>query len=283
VVAHVIGIGAFGLTKKRSQKERSVTQKVWWLATAAAALMSVALVACNDSGGDDEASADVQAAIEATVDAWNANDVEGVLAHFTDAGVQSSFGATREEAAAALPEVMGATIVPGELEITVDGDSATAEAEQWAIGATLDPRRMTLVNEGDEWLIDAEEKFSAEIPSGTTAVELKALEYQFDFDASAVTSGDFAFDVENTGGEEHIVDLFSVPVDLDIEQALRSEEEVAGVESIGATPPIEPGGTTTMVFTEPLAAGRYAILCFVEAEDGEPHALKGMVADFQVG
>lgn len=260
-------------------------RNMWLVAAATVVLLSLASVSCSDDegSGDDEATAEVQAAIDAGVDAWNAGDVEGVLAVFTDAGLQSAFGvSSREEAAAGLPEVMGATVVPGELEITVDGETATVEAKEWSVGATLDPRTATLIKEGDQWLIDAEEKFPAEIPDGTTAVELKTLEYQFDFDETAITSGDFAFDIENTGGEEHIVDLFSIPADLDLEQALQSEEEPAGVESIGATPPIEPGGTNTMVFTAPLAAGRYAMLCFVEAEDGEPHAFKGMLADFVV-
>jgi len=243
------------------------------------------LGACGDDGGggDDEASADVQATLEAVVDAWNAEDVDAVLVHFTNAGLLSSFGAsTREEAAATLPEVMGATIVLGELEINVDGDASTAEAKQWAIGATLDPRLLSLTKEGDAWLIDNEEKFPAEIPEGTTSVDLKALEYEFTFDESAITSGNLAFAVENTGAEEHIVDLFRVPADMDIDQALRSDEEATGIESIGATPPIEPGGESTMVFTGPLPAGRYALLCFVEAADGEEHALKGMWGDFTI-
>jgi hypothetical protein len=261
----------------RPQKSITVTALL-----AVFALLFTLGTACNNDG-EEEASADVQAAIDAAVDAWNAGDAEAFLEHFTDAGILSSFGATsREEAVAGLPEVMGATIVAGELEIAVDGDAATAEAAQWAIGDTLDPRTLSLVNESDAWLIDAQEQFPAEIPDGTTAVDLNALEYEFDFDESAITSGNFAFAVENTGAEEHIVDLFSIPADLDLEQALRSEEEPAGVVSIGATPPIEPGGEDTMVFTEPLPAGRYALFCFVAAPDGEPHALKGMWGDFTI-
>lgn len=250
------------------------------------ALLFILGAGCGDDGGggDDEASADVQAAVEATVDAWNASDVEALLAQFTDAGLLSSFEApSREEAAQFLPDFIGEqAITLGELEVTVDGDAATVEAKQWAFGGLLDPTRLSLVKEGDSWLIDAEEDLPNEIPEGTTAVDLKTLEYQFDFDESAITSGDFAFAVENIGGEDHFAELSRIPVDLDIEQALQSEEEPAGVEVIGSTDPIEPGGEATMVFTEPLAAGRYVLLCFIEAADGEPHAFKGMVGEFTI-
>jgi len=249
------------------------------------ALLFILSAACDDDGGgDDEASADVRTAVEAAVDAWNTSDVEALLAQFTDAGLQSSFEATsREEAAQFLPEFIGdPAITSGELEITVDGDTATADAKQWAFGELVQPTRISLVTEGDVWLIDAEEDLPVEIPEGATAVDLKTLEYQFDFDESAITSGDIAFAVENIGGEDHFVDLSRIPADLDIEQALQSEEEPAGIENIGSTDPIEPGGEATMVFAEPLAAGRYVLLCFIEAADGEPHALKGMVGEFTI-
>ncbi len=251
----------------------------------AIALLFILGAACgDDGGGDDEGSADVQAAVEDAVAAWNAKDVEALLAQFTDAGLLSSFEApSREEAAQFLPEFIGdPAITLGELEITVDGDTATAEAKQWAFGELLQPNRISLIKEGEAWLIDAEENLPAEVPESTTAVDLKMLEYQFDFDESAITSGDIAFTVENIGGEEHFADLSRVPADLDIEQALQSEEEPAGVVNIGSTDPIEPGGEANMVFAEPLAAGRYVLLCFIEAADGEPHAFKGMVGEFTI-
>jgi ketosteroid isomerase-like protein len=250
------------------------------------ALLFVLGAACGDDGGggDDEASADVQAAMEAAVASWNASDVDALLAQFTDAGLLSSFEApSRAEAAEFLPDFIGDPAIKlGELEVTVDGDTATVEAKQFAFGNLLDPTRISLIKEGDAWLLDAEEDLPNEIPEGTKAVDLKTLEYQFDFDESAITSGDFAFAVENIGGEEHFVDLSRIPADLDIEQALQSEEEPAGIVNIGSTDPIEPGGTTSMVFTEPLAAGRYVLLCFIEAADGQPHALKGMVGEFTI-
>lgn len=37
------------------------------------------------------------------------------------------------------------------------------------------------------------------------------------------------------------------------------------------------------VLNADLSAGRYAMLCFISAPDGEPHALKGMHTEFTVG
>jgi hypothetical protein len=38
-----------------------------------------------------------------------------------------------------------------------------------------------------------------------------------------------------------------------------------------------------VVLTEALGPGRYAMVCFIPAPDGVPHALKGMVSEFTVG
>lgn len=48
----------------------------------------------------------------------------------------------------------------------------------------------------------------------------------------------------------------------------------------------DPGDTTNIVFTKPLAPGRYLLACFVpdetEGENGTPHALKGMYKEFTI-
>jgi len=115
-----------------------------------------------------------------------------------------------------------------------------------------------------------------------TAIDLNLTEYAFNFDESEITSGDIAFNVSNIGGEEHQVVLAKFPEDLDVEEAIRSEEDPEGIEAVGEVDPLDPGADTSFLFTEPLEAGRYVMVCFVEAADGEPHALKGMWAEFTI-
>lgn len=235
----------------------------------------------DDAGGDDDSAA-VEAAFLAAIDAWNAKDVDALLASFTDAGLMSSFEVTREEATQFLPEFIGEEqITPGELTIDVSGDSATVEAPEFAFGNILEPSRTTLILQEGVWLLDGEEDIAAEIPDGTTAVDVSLVEYEFDFDAGAITDGNVAFRLTNDGAEDHEMFLAKIPADLDIEAALQSEEEPEGTEDIGGTD-VAAGESANLVFTEPLAQGRYAVLCFFETEDGEPHALLGMWSEFTI-
>jgi hypothetical protein len=244
--------------------------------------------ACGDDDGDggdaDGDSAAVEAAVRALADAWNGKDVEGLLALVTDNFLAEVLeGATREEARDQLPEFIGDP--PEEIieisGIEVTGDTATAirDAKE---GKLLTRSRGNFVREGDAWKLDSVEDLSAEIPDGVTAVDLSTLEYRFQFDETAITSGNIAFNISNIGGEQHVIDLAKIPEDLDIEAALQSDEEPPGIEGVGNIEPLDPGGGTTMVFTEPLAPGRYAMICWVETADGEPHYLKGMWAEFTI-
>ena len=45
----------------------------------------------------------------------------------------------------------------------------------------------------------------------------------------------------------------------------------------------EPGASNVALPPGPFGAGRYAVVCFLEAPDGTPHALLGMVSEFNVG
>jgi hypothetical protein len=260
--------------------------KLRWagLAVALIAALAVFGAACGDDGGGggDEESAAVEAAFQAAIDAWNGKDVDALLASFTDAGLMSVFDTTREEAVQFLPGFIGEDqITLGELTTDVSGDSATVEAPEFASGNILDPSRTTLILQEGVWLIDGEEDLLAEIPGGTTAVDVSLREYEFDFDAGAITDGNVAFRLTNDGAEDHEMFVSKIPEGLDIEQALQSEEEPEGTEDIGGMG-VAAGESANMVFTDPLAAGRYVMLCFIEAEDGTPHALKGMWADFTI-
>jgi hypothetical protein len=250
----------------------------------AGALLMLGAACGGDGDGGDNEAADVEATIRALTDAWNGKDVDAFLALVTDAFLQEEAGlATREEAREQFSEFIGDP--PEEIieisGIEVTGDTATAirDAKE---GNLLTRTRGNFVREGDAWTLDSVENLAAEIPEGVTAVDLALTEYKFNFDEAAIADGNIAFNVSNIGVEQHFVDISKIPADLDIEQALRSEEEPEGTEEIGGTDVLEPGDEMTIVLAEPLAAGRYVMLCFVEAADGEPHALKGMWAEFTI-
>jgi hypothetical protein len=253
------------------------------------AIVSVAAAtfgaACGDGDGGGAEAAEVEAAVRAAIDAWNGKDAEAFLAGLTDQGLEVFFDATRQEAEQFLPQFIGEPpITLGEFSDTqVDGENASTAAG-FFLGGVGAPTRFSLVREAEAWLIDGREFIAGDVPEGTTAVDLAMSEFAFDFDENEITGGNIAFNVENSGAEPHQVVIARVSEDLDLEQAVRSEEEEPpGVEELGFVGDFEPGTESTVLLAEELQAGRYAIVCFVEAADGETHAVKGMFADFTVG
>ena len=90
--------------------------------------------------------------------------------------------------------------------------------------------------------------------------------------------------------QSHELALASIPEGVTVDEVIQSfatteGQGLPGVEFIAGTG-AEPGQKSNLVFTEPLAAGRYLMICFrpdtAEAPEGTPHALKGMVKDFTV-
>lgn len=94
-------------------------------------------------------------------------------------------------------------------------------------------------------------------------------------------SGRVIFRVTNGGTLRHEVIVIEVPADVvSLEEELRSEEGRA-TTTLSVIPPQEPGDGT--VFALDLAPGRYGLLCFLRGGEGrEPHALRGMNAEFVV-
>ena len=265
-----------------------MVRRLLGLALLAVAALTLLAVACGDDGdggdGGDEDAGAIEQTIRDLAAAWNAKDVDGALALVTDNFLATELeGATREQAREALAEFIGEPpfTVTEVSEVEVSGDTATALVEG-SEGDLVSLDRDSFVKEGEEWKLDVEEGQAPEIPDGTTAVDLTLTEYKFTFDEATITSGNIAFNVSNIGGEQHVIDLAKISEDLDIEEALQAEEDPGGIEPVGNIEPLDPGGETTMVFTEPLAPGRYAMICWVEAADGEPHFAKGMWAEFTI-
>ena len=229
----------------------------------------------------------VRATIQRAVDAWNRKDVEGVLAQFTDSGLAASFdGATRAELRQFLPEFIGEPplrlIAIGPVSST--GTSASAVVDL-AFGIVLSRERFTFVLEGNVWKISDTEELSEPIPPGVRAVDVRMGEFFFGFDRSAFSDGNVALVGRNIGRQDHELILVRLNTSLSLEEllAVESEGPPPGVEDI-AQDFFMPGETKNMVFTQALANGRYAMLCFVPDEaTGTPHALLGMAAEFVIG
>jgi hypothetical protein len=240
----------------------------------------------DDEGGEDQAA--VEQSFRDAVAAWNAQDVDGLIAHFTDAGLVNSFGdgeETREDIVMFLPEFIGdPPLEIQELQIDVSGDKATADV-LWAAGNALEHIEFTLVDEASVWKIDNEEDLAVEVPDGTTVVDVQMNEFAFALIASDITNGNVAFAAENVGEQDHEFALARIPTDAVIEELLMTEEDVPGFEFIGGVGPAEPGDTVNLVLTEALTPGRYLVVCFLpDTDDPEetPHAFKGMTAEFTI-
>ncbi len=121
---------------------------------------------------------------------------------------------------------------------------------------------------------------------GVTPVEVDLDDFSFTYDTAAIAEAEqLAFRADNVGEQEHEISLARIPADADIDELLMSEAEPEGVEFLGGAT-AEPGDSANLVFVEPLGPGRYVMVCFLpdtsEGEDGQPHALLGMVSEFTI-
>ena len=249
--------------------------------------MAIALfgVACGDDGDGGDEGAAAEAAVRAAIQAWNDEDLDGFLSAFTDEGITALFaGFSREEVTEFFSED---GVGDPQIEIQkvhsseAEGDQATVDFTTIE-GAFQHRQRVTLIKQDDVWLGNDFEPQTQEVPDDTVAVDIDLVDYGFEFDRSQITSGNLAFNISNTGEEPHELVLSRVPADLDIEEALQSEEEPEGVEDIGFAGPWVPGTNLTSILVDELEPGRYVMLCFIPDAEGTPHALKGMWAEFTV-
>ena len=128
------------------------------------------------------------------------------------------------------------------------------------------------------WLGSCTPKTSS-LPSAPASLTVTMREYRFDFNRP-VPAGRVVLRVENSGTVQHQLALIKLDPDVPpLEQQLRGG-------SRRAAPNIalilrQPGASRTLALD--LSAGRYGMVCFLRAPDGEAHALKGMNAEFRVG
>lgn len=285
-----------------------------WLPLAATVLglgIIAGAVACGDdakktttaaTAAPTKASADVQAIHQVfltAIERWNTKDLEGFAANFTDKGFVSSFG-DDGQTAADLAQVksdfqgfFGSQPLknPKFSQESISGDVGTMDVV-FQLGPMLVHSKFTLAKNGVAWKLDGEESdLPVDVPAGVTAINVDLNEFAFGVDTSQITATKgFALVANNVGKQGHELAIASIPDGVavsDVVQGFATSDGagVPGVEFIAGTG-AEPGQKRNLVFTEPLAAGRYLMICFrpdtAEAPDGTPHAVKGMVKDFSV-
>jgi hypothetical protein len=233
---------------------------------------------------------DIEATVQALVDAWNAGDAAAIVALFTEEGLADTFEI--EDPAQAVASVSqtiedfgplaGATVT----DIFVTSGNATGIVDlQFEFGFSLYEEWKFYFLDGG-WKIGPGELASRPVPEGVATVPMALSEYAFTFDKTATSSGNFAFTVANVGQEEHELLLFKLDTNdalLDVATAfLEAEEFPPYAEFVTLGGFYKPGEGNTVVFEGGLDPGRYGLICFFPAPDGTPHLALGMVNDFTV-
>jgi uncharacterized cupredoxin-like copper-binding protein len=118
-------------------------------------------------------------------------------------------------------------------------------------------------------------------------VDVSATEYAFDTDLTTVDAGLVELRLTNDGAEGHqaMIVRFDDGADLGALIAA-SADDPTGIAPLqllngfGGPNGVAPG--TTVASRQVLEPGEYLLACFIPADDGQPHANKGMVRPFTV-
>jgi hypothetical protein len=230
---------------------------------------------------------DVRATMQAAIAAWNSENVEAFLNQFTDEGLMEEFEATRAELRQFLPEFIGSQKITliSITDVLVTSFNASANVEL-AFGKVIErAKRFFVYNpEDNKWRISGAIQRTVPIPAGVTPVPVALQEFAFVYDKSLTASGNIAFQASNIGAAPHELQIAKLNTNRPLVDLINEggEGPPEGVEDIGGLF-FEPGESGNLVFTQPLAPGRYAMVCFVETPQGVPHAALGMFSEFTVG
>jgi hypothetical protein len=115
------------------------------------------------------------------------------------------------------------------------------------------------------------------LPPTPEFVEVTMDEYRFDY-RRPVPPGRVIFTVHNEGSLDHELVLVALPERVAVPRKRRRQPQlVATVFHVRPRPP-----DSERKFAVDLTPGDYAMLCFIEASDGETHLDKGMRSEFRV-
>ena len=194
-------------------------------------------------------------------------------------------------------------------------DETSTEEDIMAVGEQLSPLSETIAADAPDDVTEAAEEIDAAVqsltagdpeafnadgvgetygellsgatePCGFEQVDVTAVEYTFEGVPESVEAGTVSFALTNEGEEPHEMLIFRKADDVtesfdEIFSGPQAESE-AKVEFSGAT--FAEAGGQGVALTD-LAAGDYAMVCFVPVgggEEGPPHFAEGMVHEFTV-
>jgi len=121
--------------------------------------------------------------------------------------------------------------------------------------------------------------------SGTREITVEEKDFAFEM-SDTVKPGLVKISAKNTGKESHQVQIVKWNdgvTQAQFDAALKTPDPSAifkVVTFVGGANSIKPGAS--QVAYDNLTPGNYALLCFIEGDDGVPHFAKGMVKAFQV-
>lgn len=150
------------------------------------------------------------------------------------------------------------------------------------------PRRHRGVARGPLWALPTltllaascggEDK-EAPLPPPPRVVEVDMREYRFDY-TPRIPRGRVVFRAHNRGRRAHEIVLVPVPENFPpIDKQLHSKTR-RPVGKLAHLRPLRPGESDA--FAVDLVPGRYAMVDFITARDGEINGLKGMNSEFRV-
>lgn len=263
-------------------RQRTRSPRGWRTSLAAVVALALLGAACGD---DDDATADEDT--EQSPDTTEASGSgsgdsgDGDTAAFCDARAQLEAEFNEQP-----PDPAAVTAAVEDLESSAPTDLADAAGGLGEIlGAAAESGEDPAENPAfAENLAPIDEFVLAEC--GFETVEVSGVDYAFEGVPASVPAGQTAFAFTNDGSEPHEIVLFQ-----------RAEGETRTVEELFALPEdqlftaltfagaamAEPGQTSLTIAE--LAPGSYVASCFVPvggAEDGPPHFMQGMTAEFEV-
>jgi hypothetical protein len=264
------------------------------VAVAGAATLLLLLGACgDDDDGGDDAAATTTAGDDAGEDEADLAGSEycAEAQELADAGEEADFPTPEQlqRYVELAPDEIAdevAAAVEGLLPAAESGDvpaqyAAFAEDDVTAAIAAIDA--FETEHCGIDHSEDGAPEGDEEPAEGATEVEVTATDYAFELPES-VAAGATALVLRNDGEEAHFMIVERI-LQGTLEEALAFEgdaDEAGLTEFVGVSGLAAPGGEDTEVANVELEAGNYALLCFVPAADGTPHAYMGMAQAFTV-
>ncbi|MGH9278393.1 MAG: hypothetical protein ACRD12_09865 [Acidimicrobiales bacterium] len=256
----------------------------------------VVLAACSGNG-NASSTASPEETVRRSIEAENAGDAPTFLALWTDDGLRSYDAGTRADIeSGAAPLGAEQSELRGFEGTRVMGGEATTTAVV-AVGMGLYRMRFDLERTRGKWLISGWQFLGpAPPPEGTPVAAVRAVDYAYDADTAAMTSGSFGVAFTNAGQEAHEIAVVAIPPDATKAEAVLALRNVRGIDFAGMPPGYralghlaygDPGQSGTYSLARTLDPGRYAIACFLlvttGARQGETHVAQGMLTEFRVG